>query len=74
MSMGQRLILELIQLASMVFAMILVRWMLELSSPRADWYWFKNLDLWYHFKRLKWYRGPEYMHQLKFQQLLRGTE
>ena len=49
---------------------ILTRWLLALSSFKEDWAWLEAHNVIWFFRRLKWYRGPEYRHQLRFQRIV----
>lgn len=59
------IIIELINISGTVIATILMRWLLKLSSPDQDIRWLKNTALWKNCVRLKFYRGKEYIHQLR---------
>lgn len=43
--------------------LLLTRWMLFLSTPKED---LRNLpDVLWYLQQLAWYRGTEYLHQLR---------
>lgn len=47
---------------------LLARWLLDLSTPEKDW---EKLRRWWPgWPELRWYRGPEYFHQLRGTRLL----
>lgn len=51
---------------------MMTRWLLALSSFREDWAWLEEHNVLWFFRRLKWYRGREYIHQLRFKRIIEG--
>jgi hypothetical protein len=51
--------------------LVLTRWMLFLSTPKED---LKNLpDVLWYLQQLAWYRGNEYMHQLRYRRIIHAN-
>jgi hypothetical protein len=50
--------------------LVITRWLLAISSPEQDMQWIEQHDLLYHWHRLKWYRGLEYLHQIRFRRIV----
>lgn len=69
--MLKQIIIELLRLGIALATMLLTRWMFELAKPEDDIRWMKNTldDITFELKRLKWYRGMEYIHQIKFRRM-----
>lgn len=63
-------IAELITFSFAIASFVLARWIMELSTPQKDIAWVTGQPLWYELKRLRWYRGMEYIHQLRFKRLM----
>lgn len=49
----------------MLFATLVTRWLLDLSTPEKDLKWLRRQHWYQQIARLKFYRGLEYFHQLK---------
>lgn len=66
--MLSQIIIELLRLGVALATLILTRWLLDLGKPEDDirWIEMKLEDITFKLKTLKWYRGMEYLHQLKF--------
>jgi hypothetical protein len=58
-------ILTSIHIADAVITLLLSRWLLELSTPEKDLKWLKRQKVYQDYKRLKFYRGMEYIHQMR---------
>lgn len=74
MNMIRRLVIEhSFALASAALAYLAGRWLLDLSTPEEDWdalvRWWDELEG-ISFFALRWYRWPEYRHQLRGARLL----
>lgn len=63
--MWNHIIIEMINLGSTLFAAIIFRWLLNLSTPEQDIKWIKATWFWKMCARLKFYRGFEYVHQVR---------
>jgi hypothetical protein len=63
------IILESIKLLYAGAYLVLCRWLLDLSTPQKDLAWLQRQPFMFHVKRLKWYTGIEYFHQLKFRRM-----
>lgn len=57
-----------LEIVASAITYIIARWLLEMSTPEEDWY---EVRRWWPFPALRWYRGPEYLHQLRGMRLLR---
>jgi len=53
--------------------LLITRWMLELSSVKEDLQWLENKIPMFRVKPLKWYRFPEYLHQLNFWRVIHAS-
>jgi hypothetical protein len=58
-------ILTSIHIVDAVITLLLSRWLLELSTPEKDMKWIKKQKIYQEYKRLKFYRGMEYVHQVR---------
>ncbi len=58
-------IIEMINVGGTLVAAILMRWLLTLSTPEKDLAWLKKQAWYKQLSRLKFYRGQEYVHQLR---------
>jgi hypothetical protein len=63
-------IMGAIHIADAIITLLLSRWLLELSTPEKDILWLKKQPGYQDFTRLKFYRGTEYMHQLRARRIL----
>lgn len=64
----------LIELLRGLFALgsvILMRWLLDLAKPADDLAWLRRHVPAWSARRLDYYRGTEYIHQLRARRLLR---
>lgn len=59
-----------IQMGATLATVLLARWMYGISSPYADIAWLEQKLDSYRIGTLKWYRGLEYLHQLRGKRLL----
>jgi len=73
MSLVPMLIREIISISFMIGAAITIRWILMLSTPTQDWWWLQNSGVWQYLDSLKWYRGTEYLHQLRANKIVNST-
>lgn len=66
--MLNQIIIELLRLGIALATMVLTRWLFDLGKPEDDIKWVERQleDITFKLKTLKWYRGMEYLHQLKF--------
>lgn len=66
--MLSQIVIELLRLGIALASMVLTRWLLDLGKPEDDILWLKDYleDIFFKLKMLKWYRGMEYIHQIKF--------
>lgn len=58
---------HLLDIAVAIISYLAARWFLDMSTPAKDW---KAFQRWWPFPELKWYRGPEYFHQLRGSRIL----
>jgi hypothetical protein len=63
-------ILTSIHIVDAVLTLLLSRWLLELSTPEKDIKWLKRQKIYQECKRLNFYRGMEYIHQVRAKRLL----
>lgn len=66
--MLKQIIIELLRLGIALATMLLTRWMFDLGKPEDDIRWANDRieDIAFVLRSLKWYRGMEYIHQIKF--------
>ena len=75
MYLVQKLIIEILSLSFAIGTAILLRWLFYLSTPQNDIAWaMQKLDkIAEYLDHLKWYRGEEYLHQLRFNRIVNVT-
>lgn len=56
---------EIISVCGVTVSALIMRWLLGLSSYQKDILWIKQTKLWKTYARLKFYRGQEYIHQMR---------
>lgn len=67
-----RIISEAIEIVGTGLATLLMRWLLELSTPQKDIAWLKRQHWYSYLERLQFYRGLEYYRQLQFFRIVNG--
>lgn len=60
-----QIITEVISIAGTTIATLIMRWLLKLSTIEQDIKWIKSTKLWKTCARLKFYRGSEYLYQMR---------
>lgn len=60
-----QIIIEMINIVGVTVSTLIMRWLLGLSTIEQDIKWIKSTGLWKSCTRLKFYRGSEYMHQVR---------
>lgn len=72
MLLVQKLMLEIISLSFTLASVLLIRWLLALSTPDNDWWWVQTQarHLYFYYDSLQWYRGTEYLHQLNASKII----
>lgn len=59
------IITEMISIIGTTIATLIMRWLLRLSTIEQDIQWIKSTKLWKTYARLKFYRGSEYLYQVR---------
>lgn len=59
------IIIELINMGGTLIAAIIMRWLLELSTPKKDLLWIRSTSVYKFVDKLQFYRGKELLYQLK---------
>jgi hypothetical protein len=62
-----------IALLTAFLQLLLTRWMLDLSSIKEDLRWLEVKGTLFSVPQLKWYRFPEYIHQVKFRRIIHDS-
>jgi hypothetical protein len=63
-------IIECISIASTTISVVIMRWLLQISSPEKDMQWVKKQEWCADLKNLRFYRGIEYIHQINFKRII----
>lgn len=53
-----------------ILTVVISRWLMGLASPEDDLRWLQEQPLVRFLTRLKWYRGNEFIHQVRAKRLL----
>jgi hypothetical protein len=61
------LLLEVVNIVGVTISTLIMRWLLGLSTLEKDIWWIKETRLWKIMTRLQFYRGFEYIHQVRGQ-------
>jgi hypothetical protein len=61
---------NIIELAFAVGTTLVMRYLLEISTPEEDIKWIKRQSFYIYISALKFYRGVEFLHQLRGRKLL----
>lgn len=64
------LITEMMSISGTIISTILMRWLMGISTYEKDIHWLKKQKIYQYFVKLKYYRGKEYIYQLRARKLL----
>jgi hypothetical protein len=73
MFLAQKVILEILSLSFTIAATLIMRWLLMLSTPSQDYYWLQHQGVYRWYKGLSWYRGTEYLHQVRANKIIEAS-
>jgi uncharacterized membrane protein len=65
MNIPTNIIFEIINICGVTISTLIMRWLLGLSTIEKDIMWIKQTKLWKMCARLSFYRGTEYIHQIR---------
>lgn len=69
-----QILTEIIQLVGITVSVLVMRYLLALSTPEQDRRWLER-QWWYReMQRLKFYRGMDFLYQVKARRLLEGWD
>ena len=66
------ILIELVSLVGTTIAVLLMRYLLMLSTPEQDYQWLQAQAWFQYLRRLRFYRGVDFFYQLRFWRMIDG--
>lgn len=64
-------IIECIHMSGTIISVLVMRWLLALSTPEKDMIWLQGQTWYRNLSLLHYYRGVEYLHQIRARRIMK---